>query len=389
MRSDPVAGLSLNSAPLDIAGVRILRMALGTSLSLLFSQIVSWDLSFVAPVLTLVILSLPLPALRPKGAIMFVVVMMVCLFGGLLLLPLLLNQRWVGIGLLSLALFYSFYFTAKGGNSVVGTFATVGIGVATAVGTVSIDAAISAAWGVSIGAVAGILFVWVAFAILPDSLAQPISAISGHPPTNSANSGANSGHPPTNSPSPPQPDLHSARRNALRSLVIMMPVMIFFLLSSSSSSYLALLIMVASMAQQAEIDQTRKVAKSLLLSTLIGGIGAIIAWEVLTVWPSLLMYTLLIALAGLIIGTRIFSGAGLHSAGGTWSYGYLTMLVVLAPAVIDGIGGNPAGAAFWSRLMMFIYATIYGVGAVYVFDALWPAPKKLQIEQIEDSHQPG
>jgi uncharacterized membrane protein YccC len=360
---------------LDIAGVRILRMALGTSLSLLFSQIVSWDLSFVAPVLTLVILSLPLPALRPKGAIMFVVVMMVCLFGGLLLLPLLLNQRWVGIGLLSLALFYSFYFTAKGGNSVVGTFATVGIGVATAVGTVSIDAAISAAWGVSIGAVAGILFVWVAFAILPDSLAQPISAISGHPPTNS--------------PSPPQPDLHSARRNALRSLVIMMPVMIFFLLSSSSSSYLALMIKVASMAQQAEIDQTRKVAKSLLLSTLIGGIGAIIAWEVLTVWPSLLMYTLLIALAGLIIGTRIFSGAGLHSAGGTWSYGYLTMLVVLAPAVIDGIGGNPAGAAFWSRLMMFIYATIYGVGAVYVFDALWPAPKKLQIEQIEDSHQPG
>jgi hypothetical protein len=56
----------------------------------------------------------------------------------------------------------------------------------------------------------------------------------------------------------------------------------------------------------------------------------------------------------------------------TWSYGYLTMIVVLAPAVMDTQAGAAAGAAFWTRLQMFVWATIYGTGAVFVFDTLWP-----------------
>jgi hypothetical protein len=354
----PSEGVAKAPATISIASVRILRLALGTSLSLLFSQVINWDMSFIAPVLTMFLLALPLPVIKMKGAIVFVLVLAVSLFGGLLLLPMLLNHRWVGILLLTLAMFHSFYYTSRGGNAVIGTFATVGIGLATAVGSVSIDGAIGAAGGVTIGGVAGIAFVWIAYAALPDSLAS-----------------ANTRSLPAAPAPAPKPDLAVARRSALRSLVIIMPVLFFFLLSSSSASYLALMIKVASMAQQAGLDQTRQAGKSLLISTVIGGAAAIVAWQILTIWPSLLMYALLIALAGLIMGQRIFAGSGMHPAGATWSYGYLTMIVVLAPAVMDGIGGAPAGAAFWSRLLMFVYATIYGVGAVYVFDAFWPNRK--------------
>ena len=111
--------------------------------------------------------------------------------------------------------------------------------------------------------------------------------------------------------------------------------------------------------------------RSLLASTLIGGVAAIIAWQVLSIWPSLIMYVLLVGLAGLLIGPRVFAGTGLHPAASTWSYAYLTMLVVLAPAVLDSQAGSAAGAAFWSRLWMFVWATIYGTGAVFIFDALW------------------
>lgn len=354
----PSEGIAAAPATMSISSVRVLRLALGTSLSLLFSQAVNWDMSYIAAVLTMFLLALPLPVIKLKGAIVFILVLAISLFGGMLLLPMLLNHRWVGILLLTLAMFHSFYYTAKGGNAVIGTFATVGIGLATAVGTVSIDGAISAAGGVTIGGVAGIAFVWIAHAILPDSLASNTTGPVAAAPA-----------------PPPKPDLADARRSALRSLVIMMPVLFFFLLSSSSASYLALMIKVASMAQQAGLDQTRQAGKSLLISTVIGGAAAILAWEVLTIWPSLLMYVLLIALAGLIMGRRIFAGPGMHPAGATWSYGYLTMIVVLAPAVMDGIAGAPAGAAFWSRLLMFVYATIYGVGAVYIFDAFWPNRK--------------
>jgi len=47
---------------IDLASLRILRMAFGTGLSLAFSQMIAWDLSFIAPIFTLLLLSLPLPS---------------------------------------------------------------------------------------------------------------------------------------------------------------------------------------------------------------------------------------------------------------------------------------------------------------------------------------
>jgi hypothetical protein len=135
------------------------------------------------------------------------------------------------------------------------------------------------------------------------------------------------------------------------------------------------MIKVSSMGQQAGLDQTRQMGKSLLYSTIIGGVGAIIGWQVLSVWPSLLMYTLLVGLGGLIMGPKIFKGPGMHPNGSTWSYGFLTMIVILAPAVLDGQTGASADAAFWSRLNMFLLATLYAIVAVFVFDTLWPAKK--------------
>ena len=54
-----------------LAARRILRLALGTGLSMWVSQAVAWDLSFIAPVMTLFILALPLPALSLKMGIKF------------------------------------------------------------------------------------------------------------------------------------------------------------------------------------------------------------------------------------------------------------------------------------------------------------------------------
>ena len=62
----------------------------------------------------------------------------------------------------------------------------------------------------------------------------------------------------------------------------------------------------------------------------------------------------------------------MHPQAGTWSYGYLTMIVILAPAVTDSATGASADAAFWSRLLMFLLATLYSYAAVYVVDALRP-----------------
>ena len=103
-----------------IEQTRILRLAAGTAISLWVSQVFAWPLSFIAPVITLFLLALPLPALPLKSAVAFVLVMLGSLYAGALLLPALNFQPAVGLLLLVLALFWSFYFTAKGGSAVLG-----------------------------------------------------------------------------------------------------------------------------------------------------------------------------------------------------------------------------------------------------------------------------
>jgi hypothetical protein len=127
------------------------------------------------------------------------------------------------------------------------------------------------------------------------------------------------------------------------------------------------------MGQQATNEGAKQAGKSLLLSTIIGGIGAIIGWNVLKVVPTLSMYALIIGLGALIIGPRIFQGKAMHPQAATWSYGYLTMIVILAPAVMDTAGGSAANLAFVSRLLMFALATLYGIAAIYIVDAFRPA----------------
>ncbi|MGB5410608.1 MAG: Rieske 2Fe-2S domain-containing protein [Woeseiaceae bacterium] len=74
----------------------------------------------------------------------------------------------------------------------------------------------------------------------------------------------------------------------------------------------------------------------------------------------------------LLFGTRIFEGDGSAKEAATWQHAYLTMIVVLAPAVMHSNFGSSADAAFYGRLMIFVLATLYAVIAVFVFDTLWP-----------------
>ena len=348
--------------------MRILRLALGAALSLWFSQAVGWQMSFIAPVFTLLVLGLPLPVLKLKQGVSFIAVLAVALYSGMLLLPMLLEQPAVGLLLLTLALFWSFYFTAKGGSALIGTFATVGLALVAGVGSVSVDALLVIAGDVVLAAAVGIVFVWVAHALLPDSMAFDTVPMRGK-----------------KAPGAPKPDLDDARWSAFRSLLIVWPVALFLMLSSGSTAYIAVMIKVASMGQQATNDDTRGAGRSLILSTIIGGIGAVIGWEMLSIAPTLTLYALIIGLAGLIMGPRIFQGAAMHPQAGTWSYGYMTMLILLAPAVMDSIGGDSASVKFWDRIIMFAGATLYAVVAVYVVDAFRPNSSQQKLSRGDHS----
>ena len=340
-----------SSAMHPVAARRILRLAFGTSAALWFSQVINWDVSFIMPVLVSLLLAVPIPAPKLKQGIIFILALALPAYGALLLLPLLDNYHMVGILLLIAACFWSFYYSAKGGSPVLGAFLTMGLALLTAVGSDSIDALLVVNAALVINAVIAMLFVWLAHAFFPE-LPRP------------ANMGPG--------PSPPVPERAVAIWSAWRSTIIVFPVMLFFLLYQGSASYLVVMVKVASMGQQVENDTTRAAGRSLLMSTIIGGLGAIIMWQLLSIWPSLIFYILLVALGGLIMGRRIFSSLAMHAQAGVWSYAFLTMIVLIAPAVLDGPGGSSASVSFYSRLGMMVAATLYSVVAVRVYDAFRP-----------------
>ena len=336
-----------------IASRRILRLALGTTLCMGFSQLVNWPLSFVAAIATMFLLAVPLPAPTLKSGLKFVLAMILPAYAWMLLLPFLEYARWAGVLLVTLVLYGSFYYSARGGSPVMGMFMTVGITLVVTVGSVSAEIMLAVVNGLATGAGVGIFFVAISHALLPDLPLPP----------------AGKAKPP---PAPPAPVAAEARRNAFRSLVVVLPLVIVFLFASSSYSYVPVMIKVASMGQQANVQASRAMGREQLESTVWGGLGAVFAYHVVSIWPSLLMFCLLIALACLVYGSRIFQGPAMHPRAGMWSYALLTLLIVLTPAVINMQEGTGAAAAFYTRLMLFVVIAVYGTVSVAIFDAFWP-----------------
>ncbi len=343
----------------QVASRRIFRLTLGVSLSLIFSQAINWPLSFIAPIFTMLILGLPLPAPTLKAGFKFVLALLLPVYvGALILIPFIEHARAVGVLLITLALFASFYYSARGGSPIMGMFMTVGLTIIIAVGSVNLDALLAIVNGLALGALSGIIFVWVAHALLPELAMEPVQRVA---PVKQA-----------------LPSLEVARKSALRSLLMVLPLAIFFLFSSASASYVVIMIKVATMGQQANADDSHQMGRLQIESTLWGGLAAIVAWQLMSVWPSLLMYSLVIVLSGLLFGPRIFVGKGMHPRADMWSYAFMTMIIVLAPALLDGQSADGASMAFYSRLLLFVIIALYGSVVITVFDAFWPDNKESQ-----------
>lgn len=345
----PVRAVEARDATHPVAARRILRLALGATLCLGVTQAIAWPLAFIAPVLTLLLLSLPLPAPGLKTGLAVVLGLMLPMVASLGLLPFLSETRWAGILLLTLALFFTFLYTARGGSPILGTTMTVGLTLVVTVGSVSPGLLSLLIPAMGFNALAGVSFVWLAHLLLPDR--APVS-----PPARPSGTRVLSG---------PQ-----AIRSAVRSLAVVLPLALVFLFSSASVAYTPVMIKVASLGQQASADHSARMGRSLFMATLWGGLAALLAWSLLRLWPGLVPYMLAVALAALVFGRRIFAGRGLAPGQDVAAYALLTLLILLGPSVGDPVFGG--GLGFLPRLGLFLLIAVYGTAAVAVFDAFWP-----------------
>lgn len=333
----------------DAATARTLRLALGIALAQALSGAFAWPAAFLCPVLVSVLLAQPLPVPGLRAGLSVVVLLVLSLLAGLGIALVLRLAPPAGVLLLLLSLFLVFRFAAGGGSALAGKLLSLGLAAVSVVGTSSIDLAIVLVVALAVDAAIAMLLVWLAHALVPDSSAPgrhtaPVAAI--------------------------VPSDSDSTMLGFRAILVVAPLLLWFLLVPDAASYLAVLIQVMALGQQACTDRRRGAARALILSTVIGGVSALAVWSLLRIWPALPLYTLLVLLAGLVLGRKVFTGGGLADDGPIWSYALTTMMVILGPVTGAGEGGDAAWWKFIVRVVMMMVAALYAGAAVWLFDRL-------------------
>jgi hypothetical protein len=267
-----------------------------------------------------------------------------------LMLPLHSHQLF-GFALVGLILFVYFYLQAQGRTvGLNATFVIIGATLVPAFGAGSMDGGVEFAKGLSQSALVLFPIIWIAFAVLPEGMFPGL-------------------------PNAPRVDGSSSDRAiiALRPVVLLLPLLVYMFSNENAIRYMIGYYQVAMIAQHASRATSRALAIDLFLATLIGATAGLIMWWLVKAWPSLLWFTLMMALFSFFFATRIFDNGprGLSPHFVRWSYGLTTLVFIVFPdAMTQGFTGDSGTMKFYQRILDYALVTSYSVFGVLVYDAI-------------------
>jgi len=252
-------------------------------------------------------------------------------------LKLLLNYLLAFIPIFALALLHIFYTNKLAASNKL--FVLVTILLIPLLGFFSMEVAFIVAKSIVITAVLTMLLVWTVHAIIP----------------NINHTGDKSKPKPTAQP----PSLTERYLNALNTLIVVLPVVLLFYLFQWAGGIL-IMIFIAILSMQSSFNLKKGLA--LIVGNLVGGIVAIAIYEMLVVVPMFLFLILLVLIAGLYFGIKVYSGT---KAAPLFGMAFSTTLLILGQSTS---GTDDAGDKVWIRVVQIMIAVIYVVVAFYVLN---------------------
>ncbi len=311
----------------------------------------AWPLSFITPVLTAKLLSLP-KVMPLKASIAFVAILSGSfLLSARLLLPT-LSYPAVHLLVMALILFLLFYAKAGGTNPLVVVFLLIAALVVPLIGTLSETLAILVAKGFIFATIVAVVMAYVAAAAFPDPPGlEPTVAAESQGGDSEKGGGAG----------PPPPRVRTAM--ALRSLVVIYPLVMVFQMFSMVD-FAVVLIFASLLTLEPTFGKHFAAGKGLVLANLAGGLVAVVIYQLLVWVPSFAFLLLIVLLAGLWGGGWIFSGRPMGKLQGG---GITTVFIILGPTLN---GDAQAGAALFIRLFMIMGAVVYVVLAFGLLERL-------------------
>lgn len=340
-----IINVSQNSAPLDNKQRRIFRLAFGVTACSALAIGFGWPLSYLAPMLVASILGGSDMSLGPKKSLAMLVVIFLGLFSGVLFSSLFMGSPVLASLLLSILFYWIYYFSNRG---LLPNFAGMMliIGMTAMPLMAQIDPVLGARFseGFLNATVVALIFAGLSYYFFPHS-----------PEVGAAEADKAAG----------KSRAHSLRIAGISTLVVM-PAMLCFLTFSLVSSALVV-VFIAILSLNPALEQGKKAGIGLLIGNAMGGLAAVLFYNVMKTSPHFEFYILLLAVFSLWIASQANSG---KKAAALWGMALSTFLVLTGP-IFSG-EGDDAGDKFSTRLLQIGAAAVYIIMAFRLTAEMWP-----------------
>jgi hypothetical protein len=325
----------------DLRSVRVVRLALVATTALFIAQMFNWPLSFVAPVLVVAFMEMPIPKPSLREFAAFLSYAILSVVGGYVFVMLFEPYPLIFIPAYSLAVFLCAYFLHKGASIVLILLVFLGLLILPIVGNV--DEGLTAFLGACLllSEVVAIVTIQLAHGILPD---PPGTEGDGMP-------GFQSGY-----------SAHAAR-SAAATAIIIVPALTAILVFNWSSQ-LVLMIYIGIIALEGSRAHSVYDTKKYLIANAIAGVCAFIAYLILQVVPEVHVFVLLTLLATLLFAHRRFSDA----PGAKFFGSALIGLIILVSSSLGA--GADLDANIVKRIFAIFLAGMYVIGLMSITEPL-------------------
>jgi uncharacterized membrane protein YgaE (UPF0421/DUF939 family) len=334
----------LYSLAQDQTSIRVLRYAVGVTLSAALAYAVNWPLSFLLPILTAFMLSLPLPIPSLAAGLRNMLHTLMAFGLGLVFALIFLRFPFVFVLMFALVMYQLYYYLNRGGAlwlTIMGVLAVLLLSMlANSHEGLAVGVSLHFIWTcwLTMG------MVWLAYLLVPDPRSAPYS------PASSFRSGYSA----------------AAADAALRSTIVILPLATLFF-TLDLVSYMLVMIFSALFILKPELSAGKQAGMNSLISTLLGGVFAWLFYWLIVAVPEYYFYVVLMFLTALFFGVNVFS----ERPNAKYYNSALIALLIL----VNGSMGEDAAftETFIMRVILITLAVVYIVSALKVLDRFWPA----------------
>lgn len=331
---------------LSLQKLRTGRLSLGVTTAVMISYGVGWPLSFLAPIFTVMFLAQP-GWLGWNAAAKILILLCVSLLAGVFISEFLLNYPLLCVPVYGLLFFLIYYNDTPSSPPMVSLFMTLGIAMIPILSFAGEGVAPLVALFLMVNMAAGMFFAWFFHSLLPEQIIQQ--------PGQAA---------PAKSPpeAPAVPEKERIRLAMVSTIVASSAVIIFF--SLNLVQYALAMFLICVMAGTPNQNASIQVVKANSLATLIGGIAAIIAFNLLVAVPTYLFLICLTLCFSIFFSGKIYAGGPYSAAYGS---GFTTFLILLGSST----GADKTAAAdFYLRIAQILLAGLFTIYALMIVERL-------------------